>query len=92
MPFSDFALRNRLRAMGVNPLSGAQGPSTPGEVQQPGGLLSLFNTPVTNAAGGLFNSDQKRLLGLGGSLLSNSFGQSGGGIDGTLLSLLLSRR
>lgn len=91
MPFSDFALRNRLRAMGVNPLSGADGPSTPGEAQ-PGGLLSLFNTPATNAAGGIFNSDQKRLLGIGGSLLSNSFGQSGGGIDGTLLSLLLSRR
>lgn len=81
MPFSDFILRQKLLAQGVNPSSGAGGPSTPGGMPASPGLLSrLF--PVADAAG-LVTPEQQRaaqqqgLLGFGTSLLANSGPQPG---------------
>lgn len=90
--FSDLILKNKLRSMGVNPVSGANGPSTPGGPPAQQGLLSLFGGPVTGGIEGFLNPQRKQLLGLGGSLLSGSFGQQGGGLQDQLLQMLLKQR
>lgn len=83
MPFSDFFLRQRLLNQGVNPYSGAGGPSTPGQ-PAPGllGRLSAAAFPASDASG-LTTPEQQRaaqqqgLLSFGTSLLANSGSQPG---------------
>jgi len=85
MPFSDFLLRQKLLNQGVNPYSGAAGPSTPGAAGPPPGLLGRLSAaafPVGDASG-LLDPQQQRaaqqqgLLGFGASLLANSGPQPG---------------
>jgi hypothetical protein len=86
MPFSDFILRQKLLNQGVNPYSGAGGPSTPGG---PGTAPRGFFDRLTSAAfpvsddGGLVTPEQQQagsrqgLLQFGTSLLANSGSQPG---------------
>lgn len=90
MPFSDFLLRNKLRAQGVNPISGAAGPSSPDDPNQPG-LLSLFGGPAAQGLNSFLTPERQQLLGIAGSLLGNS-GGSGNSIPPGLLGLLLKNR
>jgi len=85
MPFSDFFLKQKLLAQGVNPVSGAGGPSTPGGAPaNPGLFQGLLGAafPVSDASG-LTTPEQQRaaqqqgLLGFGTSLLANSGPQPG---------------
>lgn len=86
MPFSDFILRQKLLNQGVNPYSGAGGPSTPGGPgTAPRGLLDRLSAaafPVSDD-GGLVTPEQQKaarqqgLLQFGTSLLANSGPQPG---------------
>ena len=85
MPFSDFFLKQKLLAQGVNPYSGAGGPSTPGGAPANPGLLARLTGAAfpANDASGLTTPEQQRaaqqqgLLSFGTSLLANSGSQPG---------------
>jgi hypothetical protein len=85
MPFGDFFLRQRLLNQGVNPYSGAGGPSTPGGPPANQGLLGRLSAaafPVSDDGGAVTPEQQRAaqmqgLLGFGTSLLANSGSQPG---------------